>query len=362
MPPGRKTPLYGPPGFGNAFNNYTWNMTVWDNRLWIGTMDWSHPAEQGNQWLFKELGQPVPIEIGTFFAFQNFGGDLYFFQDSKTPAVPESTNGLGNYANFGARTLLSSGNLFVGTANPNNLLTGPLGPKGGWELIELEKKPNSVPLTLLTSFTCEPRVQTGAGIVQCTAVISRPSTGTGVTVGVLPVLFDASVIAPATVQIPNGQTTVTFGVQVGDPTKRATLYLIAGVNNGTMVAAVEVAPGTPRLSGLVTGQGRLSSGVMYVDLELTNSGTGAAQRVNLAQVLPRTLAGTGLVTYATGPRLSSPLPVNLGPLAPGAKTTLRLHVNVPQTVTRFSLTETGTLAGNTGTSFRFSLGQSLIPQ
>jgi hypothetical protein len=36
------TPLYGRGGFGNPFNNYTWAMRVFDDSLYIGTMDHSY--------------------------------------------------------------------------------------------------------------------------------------------------------------------------------------------------------------------------------------------------------------------------------------------------------------------------------
>src|SRR5205814_658157 len=106
MPAGRKNPLFGPPGFGNPYNNYTWAMTVWDNRLWIGTMDWSQGASEGTNLLYKLGNAPVPIEISTFFAGMNFGGDLYFFQDTVTPAVPENNTGIGNSLSFGIRNML----------------------------------------------------------------------------------------------------------------------------------------------------------------------------------------------------------------------------------------------------------------
>ncbi|MES1258609.1 MAG: hypothetical protein ABUS51_09265 [Acidobacteriota bacterium] len=361
MPGGTGVPLYGPPGFGNAYNDYTWTMNIWDNRLWVGTMDWSHPAQQGTNFIFQQLGQPVPIEISTFFSFQNFGADLYFFQSSASPAVPESDSGLGNYTSYGVRALVPNGNLFVGMANPSNLLTGPFGPQGGWELLELAKKPGSVPLTLLTGFSCQPPSVAGAATVRCTATISQPSTGTGVTVGVFPVLFAATATAPTQVTVPAGLTSITFDVQVGESPIAATLYLIASVNGGTMVAPVKVQPGVPALTGVFSASGKLPSGVSYVDLKLTNTGTGTASGVNFTAYLARTLNGSGTITPATGPGLSPDLPIRLGALAPGGTTTLRITLNVPPTVTRFSLTESGSVASLAGTPYGFSLAQSIIP-
>lgn len=362
MKPGTKVPLYGPPGFGNAYNTYTWAMSVWDNRLWVGTMDWSYPAEQGTKLIFQ--GKPIPVEIGAFFAFLNFGADLYFYQSTASPAVAESNNGLGNYTSFGVRNLLalSSGNsLFAGMANASNLLTGPFTPQGGWELLELQKKPGSAPLTLLAGLSCAPAALTGPGVVQCTAKISAPSTGAGVTVGVLPLAFDVKITTPTIVQVPNGQTSVTFPVQIGEVPKPVQVYLIAGVNGGTMVTTVQLNPGVPKMSAIVTAQGKTASGVMWVDVKWTNSGTATAQLITMTQVLLRTLGGTGTVTYAAGTGMSPATPANLGSLAVGASTTTRLYFNVPATVTRFSITESGKVRSLAGTDYDFSLGQSAIP-
>jgi hypothetical protein len=34
------TPRYGPSGFNNRFNNYTWRMAIAGDRLYVPTMDW----------------------------------------------------------------------------------------------------------------------------------------------------------------------------------------------------------------------------------------------------------------------------------------------------------------------------------
>lgn len=50
----------------------------------------------------------------------------------------ESFDGLGNSYNYGIRTLLTEepGTLYIGTANPFNLVT-----EGGWELIKIDLVP-----------------------------------------------------------------------------------------------------------------------------------------------------------------------------------------------------------------------------
>ena len=70
----------------------------------------------------------------------SFGADLFFFPTALCPAIPESLDGAGNYTNYGIRTMVSDDEaLYLGTANPMNLLTDPDDeiPEGGWELMKL---------------------------------------------------------------------------------------------------------------------------------------------------------------------------------------------------------------------------------
>lgn len=109
------TPLYGPSGFGNQNNQYTWRMAVYNGRLYIGTYDTSGTS-----------GDPV-----------NAGADLWRFDNSDSPAVNESYNGLGNSLNSGIRALQSledGSGLILGTSNGFNL-----SPLGGWELMLLKE-------------------------------------------------------------------------------------------------------------------------------------------------------------------------------------------------------------------------------
>lgn len=124
LPTGSGPPLYGPSGFGNPFNNYTWTLQSHDDGLYVGTMDWSYLAAD-------LLGLP---------GLPGNGADLHWFASSSDPARALSTDGLGNVSNYGIRTMVSSeGSLFLGTANPMNLLTDLTDnlPEGGWELRRL---------------------------------------------------------------------------------------------------------------------------------------------------------------------------------------------------------------------------------
>lgn len=131
-------PLWGLSGFGNFFNNYTWTMSVYQHQLFIGTMDWSYfVGEEVPEFLDLTAGF-IPkglLQLPTHF----YGADLFRIQSSQIPAAPESLAGIGNYTSYGIRTMLSDNALYLGMANPMNLLTDPNDdlPEGGWELIKL---------------------------------------------------------------------------------------------------------------------------------------------------------------------------------------------------------------------------------
>jgi hypothetical protein len=128
------TPLYGTSGFGNFFNNYTWTMAVFNNCLFVGTMDWSYLAFGDSQMFF---GTDIPP-----FIQPEYGADLYAFTSSTAGAKAVYRNGVGNYLNYGIRTMIADDNLYLGTSNPMNLMTSPTDgmPDGGWELRKLYLK------------------------------------------------------------------------------------------------------------------------------------------------------------------------------------------------------------------------------
>jgi Bacterial Ig-like domain (group 1) len=146
---------------------------------------------------------------------------------------------------------------------------------------------------------------------------------------------------------PLGTTVVTFRFQD------------ASGNIGSATASVTVALGTPRLNGTVVGKGRGASGNYYVDVQITDNGTGNARALQITQLTFRTLAGSGSVTYNSA--LSGTLPLVLGSLDVGAATTVRFYLNVPSTVTRFSVTQSGTVQDVLANSYAYSQAQSVIP-
>ncbi len=147
-------PKYGPAGFGNPFNTYTWAMSTYNGSLFVGTFDWSFllsdMARSSNMLAglnFLQSGPPVVGGLQNFLRQGSlnsllqqflFGADMWRFDSTMLPAVPQTLNGFGNYLNYGFRTMLNTnGSLIVGTANPMNLRTGPSQPEGGWELWSL---------------------------------------------------------------------------------------------------------------------------------------------------------------------------------------------------------------------------------
>jgi uncharacterized repeat protein (TIGR01451 family) len=146
-----EAPLYGSSGFGNFFNNYTWTMSLLHDELYVGTMDWSYLAADGITEIFfailsEILGGSIDLPPGLTLPLPNGtpGADLWRFMDSNSPAEPINEEGVGNHTNYGIRTMLTSPDdrLFLGSANPMNLLTYPEDFRaGGWELIEMIEIP-----------------------------------------------------------------------------------------------------------------------------------------------------------------------------------------------------------------------------
>ena len=129
-------PRYGLAGFNNFFNNYTWWMEVFDGRLFVGTMDFLYLGAAG----VRDRFEFPPFVTAAF--ERVYGADLWTFSSRHAAATPVSRSGVGNFTNYGVRTMVATPDaLYVGTANPMNLLTDQNDgvPEGGWELIRLTK-------------------------------------------------------------------------------------------------------------------------------------------------------------------------------------------------------------------------------
>lgn len=163
------TPVYGTSGFGNQFLNYTWKMVVADDRLYVGTMDWSYISKDLGSGTRPQLAAPAekllddPAATARLLGESasaaralggatttadddpeppavTYGADLWAFSSSSKPATAVSQTGVGNYLNYGVRNMVTDGStVYLGMANPMNLRTDPNDdvPEGGWELIKL---------------------------------------------------------------------------------------------------------------------------------------------------------------------------------------------------------------------------------
>jgi hypothetical protein len=147
---------------------------------------------------------------------------------------------------------------------------------------------------------------------------------------------------------PVGITTVTF------------LFEDSSGNIGSATSTVTVTLGTPRITGSIAGVGTdPSSGATYVNIVLTNTGTGSAQNLQIGSLGLRVLSGTGTVAYNS--TLSPSIPITIGNLAVGAAVTTRVYLNLSGTVTRIALTESGPVQDVLGTNYTYSTSEALVP-
>ncbi|MFM1885190.1 MAG: hypothetical protein RL026_347 [Pseudomonadota bacterium] len=172
-------PRHGFSGFNNPFNNYTWTMAQAGGALFVGTMDYSYLIRSNvesllggiasdsaqleslrtqvlalpglQEWLAENpqvlaMTSSALANPGPTFPEDNplgYGADLMRFDDAHEPAEVASREGLGNFLNYGVRTMIGQGDtLYIGTANPMNLetLQNDSRPEGGWELLRVKVK------------------------------------------------------------------------------------------------------------------------------------------------------------------------------------------------------------------------------
>ncbi len=128
------TPKLGKAGFGYGTNNYSWESTVYNGKLFIGTMDYSgglvdyvenappHSDQQidANYRVAKEQGF-MP------------GGDLLVFEHPNEQPIIITRSGLDNIDNNGFRNFVTVNNtLYAGTSSEANI-----GPHAGYSFYVL---------------------------------------------------------------------------------------------------------------------------------------------------------------------------------------------------------------------------------
>jgi hypothetical protein len=153
--------LFGESGFDNNGNCYIWSMAVYNERLYVGTLD--RDTTRASERYLQYGGDIVAMEADQTEMWM--GADLWcFFPDTESgdpvrPFVVDKT-GVGNPLNHGVRNMVvTSDGLFLGTANCSNLLTandnaarypGLSLEAGGWELVRVDigTSAGSIPFTL----------------------------------------------------------------------------------------------------------------------------------------------------------------------------------------------------------------------
>lgn len=114
--------------------------------------------------------------------------------------------------------------------------------------------------------------------------------------------------------------------------------------------------GEPLIQGTVASQGLQSPGLYVVSVTLTNIGTGDARQIAIKPSAQR-LAGSGTISYSGPSSLAVP---NLGPNQ-SATVQLQFTVPNPNTVTRFKVSEAGTMLDIAGNPLTFIASQIVIP-
>ncbi len=138
---GGVSPTYGAAGFGAVFNNYTWSMAVFQDQLYVGTMNWAYIAAN------NQLSSSLPPAL-TSLAPSISGAELWTFANTASAATAVNVSGMGNPYSYGIRTMVTDNNdlnLWLGMANPMNLRTDATNDPGGWKLIDFPTQ-NGAPI------------------------------------------------------------------------------------------------------------------------------------------------------------------------------------------------------------------------
>jgi hypothetical protein len=191
-----------------------------------------------------------------------------------------------------------------------------------------------------------------------TGSINVSDTVTGTSYGTATVAKDPDsndgLASFSTSNIPAGTYTL-VAVYGGD---NAGQYYNGTQSNNTVMLTVNTslgaAPPQPSLAISAVADPRNGT-TMKVTLTLTNNGTAALKGITLNQVGLRTRAGSGQAM------LTSPLlPFTVGDLAPGAASIVMLQLQVPESVRRLAISESGIFKDYLGTSYAINPGQVIF--
>jgi hypothetical protein len=135
-----QAPKFGPAGFGNRYNYYSWMWVQYKGSLYMSTFDVSSVV----QGVFKGFNPGVThlsdLTVSLLQPVLNLshntlgGADVWRFDDPNRPAVPENLDGFGNRNFHGVRAWGSfpdKDKLYAGMTSWRNL-------KEGWRLNQLQ--------------------------------------------------------------------------------------------------------------------------------------------------------------------------------------------------------------------------------
>jgi hypothetical protein len=130
----------------------------------------------------------------------------------------------------------------------------------------------------------------------------------------------------------------------------------ASGNIGVATSTVTVILGTPAISIRIAASGTVAGSRKFVDLELSNTGTGNARQLSVDVILPVVTKGGGI------PKLVSPsVPLSLGALDVGGKVTVRVVIDVPNGAKELLITEGGRFANVLGGPGGYLEAQKFVP-
>ena len=113
----------------------------------------------------------------------------------------------------------------------------------------------------------------------------------------------------------------------------------------------------PHFRGEIESHSQQVPGVVHVGFELTATGEGTAQNVQITGISFNTVRGNGSVTL--DPSTAALLPMLVGNLAEGGSQTVPLLLDVPTSVEKFRMTVSGTAQDAIGRSFPFHVTKAL---
>jgi uncharacterized membrane protein len=166
---------------------------------------------------------------------------------------------------------------------------------------------------------------------------------------------------PASVSLASGQSTqitihatVPAGAApgaVGDFAIKAVSMTSSAIQDNGLSSLTVVGNGSPRLSGSI-GTKSTTGTTMTLNLQLTNFGPGPAANVTITAITAKTISGSGTVT------LTAPvLPYTVGNLGVSGSATVSVILDVPATVSRFSLTQSGSVQDAGSNSYNYATSE-----